>query len=97
MTDQATEFITIITGIFNNPPVAFDPNRSTLKAWITYCLRDRGFKVVYADKGDFAVEVRGSGKVYFRVTENPSQIDGSAYWIVRDPATQKVTIVSPKS
>lgn len=96
MTDQAREFIPIIAGIFDTPPVAFDANRSTLKAWTMYCLRDRGFKVIYADKGDFAIEVKGTGKVYFRVTDNPDDVDGSAYWIVRDPATQKVAIVAPE-
>jgi hypothetical protein len=97
MADQATELSTILTGIFDHPPVPFDPNRSTLKAWTMYCLRDRGFKVIYADKGDFAIEVRGTGKIYVRVTENPAEVDGSAYWIVRDPATQRIAIVAPEA
>ncbi len=88
----------IVEQLFNNPPIPYEPSKHTLKAWAMFCLRDRGFKVVYAEKGDFAIESRNGEKTYFRVTENSSDLDrSSTVWIVRDPATNQITILAPEA
>ncbi len=90
------QVIQIIEELFRQPPVAFDPAKSTLKAWIMFCLRDRGFKVVYAERGDFAIEMRGGEKMYFRITENPTDLNHSVTWIVRDPSTNQISVIPPQ-
>ena len=89
-------FITVIETLLNQPPVPFKPEQQTLKGWVMYCLRDRGFKVIYAQNADFAIETR-EGKMYFNVTEDVVDQESTAGWIVRDRATQQVTVVPPKA
>lgn len=86
--------IKLIEDLFKNPPVSYDPVKSTFKSWAMYCLRDRGFKVIYAERGDFALELRGGEKVYFKVTEDVGAVDDSAVWIVYDPATKSTSVIS---
>jgi hypothetical protein len=88
----------IVEQLFRNPPISYEPAKHTLKAWAMFCLRDRGFKVVYAEKGDFAIESRNGEKTYFRVTEDSSDLDhSSTVWIVRDPATNQISIFAPEA
>ena len=88
--------ITVIETLLNQPPIPFKPEQQTLKGWVMYCLRDRGFKVIYAQNADFAIETREDGKVYFNVTEDTVDQDSTAGWIVRDRATQQVTVLAPQ-
>jgi hypothetical protein len=91
-----SQTLTIIAELFSKPPIAFNPEQQTLKGWAMYCLRDRGFKVVYAERGDFAVEGRRGDKLYFKLSEQPGEMDGNYAWIVRDPATQTIQFIPPQ-
>jgi hypothetical protein len=86
----------LLEEIFAQPPVPFDPERQSLKAWVVYCLRDRGLKIVYAQNADFAIEARHGEKTYFKTTDSAENLDNSCGWIVRDPATSQVQIVLPQ-
>ncbi|MBW4474684.1 MAG: hypothetical protein KME45_30550 [Stenomitos rutilans HA7619-LM2] len=95
-------FIVAIEALFHQPPIPFKPEQQTLKGWAMYCLRDRGFKVVYAQNTDFAIETREGRKVYFNVTEAPidpdaAEADVKVGWIVRDRATNQITVIAPQS
>jgi hypothetical protein len=91
------QLISVIETLLNQPPIPFKPEQQTLKAWVMYCLRDRGFKVVYAQNADFAIETREDGKVYFNVSENAVDQGKGAGWIVRDRATQQVIVLPPQA
>ncbi|KYC41722.1 hypothetical protein WA1_16950 [Scytonema hofmannii PCC 7110] len=82
----------VIEEAIKRPPITHDPQRQSLKAWAMYCLRDRGFKVVYAQNGDFAVETRGGEKIYFKVTENTTDLDSQFAWIVWDSTTKSARL-----
>lgn len=90
-------FITAIEALFQQPPIPFKPEQQSLKGWAMYCLRDRGFKVIYAQNADFAVETREGSKVYFSVTEDAIDLNKAIGWIVRDRATNQITIIAPPS
>ena len=90
-------FFTVIETLLNQPPIPFKPEQQTLKGWIMFCLRDRGFKVIYAQNADFAIETREGGKVYFNVTEDAVDQASTAGLIVRDRATQQVTVLPPQA
>lgn len=49
----------VIEEAIKKPPIPHEPAKQSLKAWAMYCLRDRGFKVVYAQNADFAIEMKG--------------------------------------
>jgi hypothetical protein len=83
----------VIEDVITNPPIPHEPYKQSLKNWAMYCLRDRGFIVVYAQKGDFAVEVKGGGKLYFKVTNNAVDLDDNINWIVWDSAAKKVSLI----
>ncbi|PSB23694.1 hypothetical protein [Stenomitos frigidus] len=89
--------ITVIETLLNQPPIPFKPEQQSLKGWVMFCLRDRGFKVIYAQNADFAIETREGDKVYFNVTEDAVEPDSKAGWIVRDRDTHKVTVLPPHS
>jgi hypothetical protein len=89
------ELISVIQKVFDQPPIPHEPAKQSLKAWAMYCLRDRGFKVVYAQNADFAIEPRTGDKVYFKVTTNPDDLDSTTGWIVWDSATQQTRVVLP--
>lgn len=91
------QLIQVMQDVFNRPPIEFDPTLQSLKGWAMYCLRDRGFKVVYAQNADFAIETREGTKVYFKVTEVGTELDQSVGWIVRDRTTKQVQIVPPSA
>ncbi len=60
----------VIEETITKPPIPHEPYKQSLKAWAMYCLRDKGFKVVYAQNADFAIEPKGGEKLYFKVTNN---------------------------
>jgi hypothetical protein len=82
-----------INDVITNPPIPHEPYKQSLKNWAMYCLRDRGLIVVYAQKGDFAVEVKGQGKLYFKVIENAVDLDDNINWIVWDSAAKKASFI----
>jgi len=90
------QLISAIQEVFRRPPIPYEPAKHSLKAWAKYCLQERGYKIVYADKADFAVESRVDGKVYFNVTDQLEDLDPKTGWIVRDRTTQAVTIIAPR-
>lgn len=90
------QWMNVVEEVFSRPPLKFDPERQSLKAWAVYCLRDRGFKIVYAQNADFAIEDRSGEKIYFKVTEDATNIDGSVAWVVRDRSTNEIRVVAPQ-
>ena len=87
----------LIEQTIKKPAIAHDPNKQSLKAWAMYCLRDKGFKVVYAEKADFAIETRGGEKLYFKVSTTTDNLDKQFNWIIWDSATQSASLVLAES
>ncbi|KZL50345.1 MULTISPECIES: hypothetical protein [Cyanophyceae] len=87
------EIFQVIEDTITKPPIPHEPYKQSLKAWAMYCLRDKGFKVVYAQNADFAIEPKGQEKVYFKVTNNAEYVDNSTNWIVWDNATKSVSLI----
>jgi hypothetical protein len=87
----------VIAEVITKPPIPHEPYKQSLKNWAMYCLRDRGFKVVYAQNADFAVEIKGGEKFYFKVTDNPDNLDNSVSWIVWDSSTKSTSFIAQKS
>ncbi|AHJ31442.1 hypothetical protein PN465_13990 [Nodularia spumigena CS-584] len=90
------EIFEVIEDTITKPPIPHEPHKQSLKAWAMYCLRDKGFKVVYAQNADFAIEPKGQEKVYFKVTNNAEDVDNSTNWIVWDSATKNVSLIRPE-
>lgn len=95
MENSRMEFMKVIADVFDRPPIPFNPELQSLKGWAMYCLRDRGFKVIYAQNADFAVENRNE-KVYFNVTETTENLTGNVAWIVHDRASQRTRLIAPQ-
>ena len=75
----------VIVEVLEKPPIFHQPARQYLKAWVLYCLRDRGFKIIYDQNADFAIEQgRESNKLYFK---DPIDLDLKFAWIVWDGQT----------
>jgi hypothetical protein len=85
----------VMEEVFAQPPIPYEPQRHSLKAWATYCLRDRGFKVIYAQGADFAIESQGN-KFYFNVTTSRDDLDKGVGWIIWDSAAQQTSILLPQ-
>lgn len=86
----------VVAEAIAKPPIAHNPNKQSLKAWAMYCLRDKGFKVVYAQNADFAIEPKGGNKLYFKVTDNPADLDPKLGWIVWDSSTNNASLIPPE-
>ncbi|NMG06578.1 hypothetical protein [Brasilonema sp. UFV-L1] len=87
----------VIEEAIKKPPVPHEAQKQSLKAWAMYCLRDRGFKVIYAQNADFAVETRNGDKIYFQVANDASDLDSQFCWIVWDSATKNASLIPAKS
>jgi len=87
----------VIEAALTKPPIPHEPYKQSLKAWAMYCLRDRGFKVVYAQNADFAIETKGGEKLYFKVTNNANDVDNSCGWIVWDSVAKTASLIPPSS
>ena len=87
----------VIEETIKKPPIPHEPYKQSLKAWAMYCLRDRGFKVVYADKADFAIETRSGEKFYFKVTNSAADLDSKFGWIVWDSSINSASLIPPQS
>ncbi|MDZ8055731.1 MAG: hypothetical protein RMX68_010395 [Aulosira sp. ZfuVER01] len=83
----------VIEDAITKPSIPHEPYKQSLKNWAMYCLRDRGFKVVYAQNADFAIEPKNSNKLYFKVTTNPDDVDNSCSWIVWDSAAKSASLI----
>ena len=87
----------VVAETITKPPIPHEPARQSLKAWAMYCLRDRGFKVVYAQNADFAIEQGRSGsKLYFKVTDNPVDLYPKFGWIICDSQSKIVSLSPPE-
>ncbi len=87
----------IIEQAIKRPPIPHDPYKQSLKAWAMYCLRDRGFKVVYAQNADFAIESKAaSEKLYFKVSDNTENLEPKFGWIVWDSVTKSANVIPPQ-
>ncbi|MCM0589181.1 MAG: hypothetical protein HEQ35_09045 [Gloeotrichia echinulata IR180] len=89
----STQMLRVIEEAITKPPVPHEPYKHSLKNWVMYCLRDRGFKVVYAQNADFAIETKGKDKVYFKVSNNQDDVDNSCSWIVWDSTTKTARVI----
>jgi len=90
-----SEIYQVIEKAFKRPMVSYDPSKQSLKAWVMFCLRDKGFKVVYAQDADFAIERKGE-KFYFKVSETTENLDKELNWVVWDNSAG-ATIVIPSN
>lgn len=82
--------------VFRQPEIPYEPEKHSLKAWAKYCLQMRGYKVIYAENADFAIETRDREKTYCKVTDQPQPADAKAVWIVWDRSTQSASIIPPQ-
>ncbi|MBD2346945.1 hypothetical protein [Anabaena subtropica] len=87
----------VIEEVIKKPPIPHEPYKQSLKAWAMYCLRDRGFKVIYAQNADFAIEPKSGEKLYFKVSNSTVDPDSSISWIVWDSTTKSASLIPPKS
>ncbi|MEH2065235.1 MAG: hypothetical protein V7K50_23745 [Nostoc sp.] len=86
----------VIEETITKPPIPHEAYKQSLKAWAMYCLRDKGFKVVYAQNADFAIETKGAEKLYFKVSNSADDLDNSINWIVWDSATKNASLIIQK-
>ncbi|MEM7554075.1 MAG: hypothetical protein AAF378_08240 [Cyanobacteria bacterium P01_A01_bin.84] len=95
MTVYKTQIYKVIEEALKKPPIPHEPERQSLKAWAMYCLRDRGFKVIYAQNADFAVEDKNREKMYFKVYNQVSNsnddLDDQYNWIICDRSEQNIS------
>ncbi len=90
------QLVTFIESLFQNPPIPYQPAKHSLKGWAKYCLQNSGLKVVYAQEADFAIELKGSDKIFIKVTDIQPEIDGSKFtWLVFDSTHRSVQVMLP--
>ena len=87
----------VIEETIKKPFIPHEPHKQSLKAWAMFCLRNKGFKVIYAEKADFAIETRSGEKLYFKVTNSAVDLDNKYGWIVWDSGTKSASIIPPQS
>ncbi|BAY74953.1 hypothetical protein NIES25_13700 [Nostoc linckia NIES-25] len=93
MPANLTQIFKVIEDTITKPSIPHEPYKQSLKAWAMYCLRDKGFKVVYAQNADFAIETKGIEKLYFKVSNSADNLDNSINWIVWDSTTKTATLI----
>ncbi|HLP87174.1 MAG TPA: hypothetical protein VK184_01015 [Nostocaceae cyanobacterium] len=96
MTDKTTQLYQVIEQAITNPSIPHEPYKQSLKNWAMYCLRDRGFIVVYAQNADFAIQLKGGEKIYFKVSNTDHELDGAMNWIVWNSTTKTASLVLKK-
>ncbi len=87
----------VIESTIKKPPIPHEPHKQSLKAWAMFCLRNKGFKVIYAEQADFAIETRSGEKLYFKVTNSAVDLDNKYGWIVWDSDTKSANLIPPQS
>ncbi|HEY9803328.1 MAG TPA: hypothetical protein V6D25_23490 [Leptolyngbyaceae cyanobacterium] len=93
MNQKSMQIFKVIEEAITKPPIPHEPYKQSLKAWAMYCLRDRGFKVIYAQNADFAIETKAGEKLYFKVSNSPVDQDSSISWIVWDSASKSASLI----
>ncbi|AFZ02422.1 hypothetical protein [Calothrix sp. PCC 6303] len=93
---QFKELYPVIEDAFNRPLIPHEPAKQSLKQWSMFVLRDKGFKVIYAQNADFAIE-RGGEKLYFKVANIDQELDDNFSWIIWDNSSKNISIVLAKS
>lgn len=91
------QLIQVIQETLNNPPIPYEPAKQSLKAWVIFCLRNRGFIIDTGVNADFVVASRTEGKIPFKTTEDPQAVDASSGWIVWNRDTQAAQVIPPRS
>lgn len=91
------QLIQVIQETLNNPPIPYEPAKQSLKAWVIFCLRNRGFIIDAAVNADFVVASRTAGKTSFKITEDPQAVDDSTGWIVWNRDSQSAEVIPPRS
>jgi hypothetical protein len=101
----------VIEDAFNRPLVPHEPEKQSLKQWSMFVLRDKGFRVVYTQNADFAIE-RGGEKLYFKVTNidevkgSPAvqrqdlfdqELDEQFSWVIWDSRIKSISVVLAKN
>jgi len=81
--------------LFADPPIPYEPQKHSPKGWAKYCLQIRGFKVVYAERADFAVETSDRQKLYFNVTTQADNLDPAVGWIIWQADQGKAQVIPP--
>lgn len=92
---NSTKTYQVIEETITKPPIPHEPYKQSLKAWAMYCLRNKGFKVIYAQNADFAIETRSGEKLYFKVTTSAIDLDNNYGWIVWDSGTKSTSFIAP--
>jgi len=81
--------------LFQEPPIPYEPQKHSLKGWAKYCLQTRGFKVVYAERADFAVETSDRQKLYFNVTTQTDDLNPAVGWIIWQDSQANAQVIPP--
>lgn len=87
----------VIEEAIKKPPIPHEPAKESLKGWAMYCLRDKGFKVVYAQNADFAIERKGDKNIYFKVSNTNDNLDQDMNWIIWDSSSKTASIIVSQS
>lgn len=82
----------VIEEAFKRPMVSYNPLNQSLKAWVMFCLRNKGFKVVYAQNADFAIE-RKAEKLYFKVSNTAENLNKEFNWVVWDSNAKAAIVI----
>lgn len=91
-----TKLYKVIEDAIRRPLIPHEPAKQSLKQWAMFVLRDKGFKVVYAQNADFAIE-HGGEKLYFKVSNTTHELDSKFNWIVWDSATKIASVIPAES
>jgi hypothetical protein len=92
---KMSQLIQVMQTVFDNPPAPFNPANQTLKGWVMFCLRDRGFMVQSAQNADFSISTKGE-KTAFRVSQTePSDLRTG--WILVDASGKSAKVIAPEA
>ncbi|MEA5574125.1 hypothetical protein [Calothrix sp. UHCC 0171] len=89
---QPAKLYQVIEDAIQRPLIPHEPAKQSLKQWAMFVLRDKGFKVIYAQNADFAIE-RGGEKLYFKVANTGNELDSKFNWITWDSNTKAVSVI----
>ena len=91
------QLIKVVEDALKQPPIPFESEKQSLKAWAMYCLRNKGFKVVYAQNADFGIETRSGENLYFKIADSPLGLDPAFGWLVWESSTNSITVIAPEA
>ncbi len=87
-----SEIYPVVEQALTRTMFSYEPSRQSLKAWVMFCLRDKGFKVVYAQNADFAIERKGE-KFYFKVADTAENLDKEFNWVIWDSSAKTAVVI----